>query len=307
MYNFAAGQKEAFPLAGWWLSDVGNRANDSGPVYGEENQKLSNWKDSGVEQLRNAGVVWKNMAAISHSVSSSDEFLAFLRCSAFSLRPQASSTHAEKLAPGLSGFSRSTLASISSSSSCGNRMPLYEDLLFLCPVAIVSTYVMSISCDNTGRIKTSEVFKHKLIDVFKHHEIRYLNTLSTDKAQQTHKIATPQSAVTLPRRLTTNDRRSIEVAMSNHTTPIAGRNTHIQQHAQSHQRFVFIFAAIRRNSTEIAPEMRHVSAFSEREARKALASDFILLFAGRLPIHAQNQSASNPAMSTRIEAERDDQ
>ncbi|MDP8860702.1 host cell division inhibitor Icd-like protein [Serratia marcescens] len=72
--------------------------------------------------------------------------------------------------------------------------------------------------------------------------------------------------------------------MSNHTTPIAGRNTHIQQHAQSHQRFVFIFAAIRRNSTEIAPEMRHVSAFSENEARKVLVSDFILLFAGRLPI-----------------------
>ncbi|WP_165385142.1 host cell division inhibitor Icd-like protein [Serratia marcescens] len=95
--------------------------------------------------------------------------------------------------------------------------------------------------------------------------------------------------------------------MSNHTTPIAGRNTHIQQHAQSHQRFVFIFAAIRRNSTEIAPEMRHVSAFSEREARKALASDFILLFAGRLPIHALNQSANKPAMSTRLEAERDDQ
>ena len=53
--------------------------------------------------------------------------LGFLRCSAFSLRPQASSTHAEKLAPGLSCFSRSTLASISSTNSYGNLIPLYAD------------------------------------------------------------------------------------------------------------------------------------------------------------------------------------
>lgn len=72
--------------------------------------------------------------------------------------------------------------------------------------------------------------------------------------------------------------------MSDHTTPITGRNTRTQQHTQGHQRFVFIFAAIRRNSPKIAPEMRHVSAFSENEARKVLVSDFVLLFAGRLPI-----------------------
>lgn len=72
--------------------------------------------------------------------------------------------------------------------------------------------------------------------------------------------------------------------MSDHTTPITGRITHTQQYTQGHQRFVFIFAAIRRDSPKIAPEMRHVSAFSENEARKVLASDFILLFAGRLPI-----------------------
>lgn len=109
-------------------------------------------------------------------------------------------------------------------------------------------------------------------------------TLSTDKAQEAHKIATPRSGGTLPRRLTTNVIKSNEVAMSDHTTPITGRNTRTQQHTQGHQRFVFIFVAIRRNSPKIAPEMRHVSAFSENEARKVLVSDFVLLFAGRLPI-----------------------
>lgn len=57
--------------------------------------------------------------------------LGFLRCSAFSLQLHASSTHAEKLALGLSFFSRSMLASTFSIMSCGKRMPLYIVLLFM--------------------------------------------------------------------------------------------------------------------------------------------------------------------------------
>ena len=72
-------------------------------------------------------------SGITHASGSA---LDFLRCSDLSLRPQASSTHAEKLAPEFSAFSRSTLASISSTNSYGNLIPLYADLLFLCPVAI---------------------------------------------------------------------------------------------------------------------------------------------------------------------------
>lgn len=60
----------------------------------------------------------------SHHGADSDysDSLAFRRCSYFNLRPQASKTHAEKLALGLVNFSCSTLASIPSISSCGNRI-----------------------------------------------------------------------------------------------------------------------------------------------------------------------------------------
>lgn len=215
----------------------------------------------------------------SKPVQPSGVSLVFLRCSALSLRPQASSTQAEKLALGFSGFSRSTLASISSINSCGNRMPLYEDLLFLCPVAIASAYVvMLVSDDNTGRLKTSEVFKHKMIDVFKHHEIRYLNTLSTGKAQEAHKIATPRSAGTLPRRLTTNVNHSNEAAMSNHTTPLAGRNSFTPN------KFTWRFLAISRTDRNAKPCRMSVEAHTEREARQVLAPHFILSLAARLPV-----------------------
>lgn len=77
---------------------------------------------------------------------------AFFRCSAFNLRLQASSTHAEKLAEELSALSRSTLASISSIRSCGKRMPTREDLLFLFPVAITDSLI-NIFGERTPYIK----------------------------------------------------------------------------------------------------------------------------------------------------------
>ena len=67
----------------------------------------------------------------SKPVQLSGSDLAFLRCSDLSFRPQASRTQAENLAPALSAFSRSTLASISSIRSYGKRIPTREDLLFL--------------------------------------------------------------------------------------------------------------------------------------------------------------------------------
>ena len=74
----------------------------------------------------------------SHHGADSDysDSLAFRRCSYFNLRPQASKTHAEKLALGLVNFSCSTLASIPSISSCGNRIFFFADLLFVLPLDI---------------------------------------------------------------------------------------------------------------------------------------------------------------------------
>ncbi len=124
----------------------------------------------------------------------------FLRSSALSLRPQASSTQAEKLDEGLSSFSLSTLASISSIKSCGKRIPLYSDLLFLWPVAMLLTCEKCFNTKNhTARSKNNKVFKQNSIDVFKHFALWYLNTLSTGDTQ----ITKPSSALTLTGLLTT--------------------------------------------------------------------------------------------------------
>lgn len=107
----------------------------------------------------------------SNLVQLSDSDLAFLRCSDLSFRPQASSTQAEKLEFGFSSLSRSTLASISSTSSYGKRMPLVVDLLFLNPVAIrppVSWCLCTIQEKNIN----------KTLEVFVHRELRCLCTLS---------------------------------------------------------------------------------------------------------------------------------
>lgn len=136
-----------------------------------------------------------------HSLSAS---LVFLRCSAFSLRPQASSTHAEKLAPAFSFFSISMQASIDSTKSYGNRIPLYADLLFLCPVAIKeSRYWCFNTFEHTGGFKNAEVFKHKQLDGSDIVELECLNTLSTGKAQEVFKTAKPGSGGTLTGPLTT--------------------------------------------------------------------------------------------------------
>ncbi|HID7763884.1 TPA: host cell division inhibitor Icd-like protein [Proteus mirabilis] len=114
------------------------------------------------------GVQHNNLVNNIHSV----DCLA-LRFSDLSFFSQASITHDEKL-----DFSRSTLELISSSNSSGKRIPLYCDLLFLCPVAISK---FQSKCFNTRKniikIFSKEVFKQKYLDVFKQFDVTYLNTL----------------------------------------------------------------------------------------------------------------------------------
>lgn len=206
-------------------------------------------------------------SGITHASGSA---LDFLRCSDLSLRPQASSTHAEKLAPEFSAFSRSTLASISSTNSYGNLIPLYADLLFLCPVAIEDD---SCWCFNTRENKSSlqicEVFKYFWLDVFKHLDIRYLNTLSTAKAQVRHKNSEARRCDNTNGPLTTNVSLDNEAAMKDHTTHPQGRNNYIW-------RFLAL-SAIGRN-------VIHITATTEREAREQSPAGCVMVFAGRLPV-----------------------
>lgn len=201
----------------------------------------------------------------SNLVQLSDSDLAFLRCSDLSLRPQASRTQAEKLAPELSAFSRSTLASISSIRSCGNRIPTRDDLLFLLPVAIVDNPLI-IFGECTPYIKVS---RNKTLDVGAHQNIKWLHTLSTGKAQEVSNAAKPRGALTPSGLLTTSVISSNEAAMKDHITHPQGRNNYIW-------RFLAL-SAIGRN-------VIHITATTEREAREQSPAGCVMVFAGRLPV-----------------------
>ncbi|EPD3396948.1 Uncharacterised protein [Klebsiella quasipneumoniae] len=277
---------------------VGHSANENSPVQAKKKGRIPNptlcfmlfqlsylISDTIAltTQYEEYAVATKKITAIAsrhlHRVESgithaSGSALDFLRCSDLSLRPQASSTHAEKLAPEFSAFSRSTLASISSTNSYGNLIPLYADLLFLCPVAIEDD---SCWCFNTRENKSSlqicEVFKYFWLDAFKHLDIRYLNTLSTAKAQVRHKNSEARRCDNTNGPLTTNVSVDNEAAMNDHITHPQGRNNYIWR-----------FLALNRHDKKATPCRLSVEAATERDARRILAPHFILSLAARLPV-----------------------
>lgn len=206
----------------------------------------------------------------SNPVQLSGSDLDFLRCSDLSLRPQASRTQAEKLAFGFSSLSLSMQASIASTKSYGNRIPLYADLLFLCPVAISkSRYWCFNTSEHTGGSHNAKVFKHKQLDGCDVDDLKCLNTLSTGKAQEVSKAAKPRGALTPSGLLTTSVISSNEAAMKDHITHPQGRNNYIW-------RFLAL-SAIGRN-------VIHIIAATEREAREQSPAGCVMVFAGRLPV-----------------------
>lgn len=210
-----------------------------------------------------------------HPYSSSVVVLfVLLRCSDFSFRPQASRTHAEKLAFGFSFLSFSMQASIDSTKSYGNRIPLYADLLFLCPVAIgKSHYWCFNTSEHTGGLINAKVFKHKHLDEGNDLDLKCLNTMATGKVLKVSNTAKPRGALTPSGLLTTNDRNSIEAAMKDHITHPQGRNN-----------YTWRFLAINRHDKKAKPCRLSVVAATEREARSILAPHFILSLAARLPV-----------------------
>ncbi len=54
----------------------------------------------------------------------------------------------------------------------------------------------------------------------------------------------------------------------------------------THPTFCFLFAAVRRSALTASPRMVRTVADSERNARRQLARDYVLSFAGRLPVKA---------------------
>jgi len=54
----------------------------------------------------------------------------------------------------------------------------------------------------------------------------------------------------------------------------------------THPTFCFLFAAVRRSALAAAPRIVRTVADSEHNARRLLARDYVLSFAGRLPVKA---------------------
>lgn len=202
----------------------------------------------------------------SHHGADSDysDSLAFRRCSYFNLRPQASKTHAEKLALGLVNFSCSTLASIPSISSCGNRIFFFADLLFVLPLDIDAPHLNGLY----GRTQYSKKNEMLSIDMCAHMILICAHSLSfvTQIKQRPAVLATHAG------RLTTNDSESIEVAMRNHTTHPQGRDSH------DLNKYIWRFIAL----STAQPRVITIEATSEQEARQQSPAGCVMVFAARI-------------------------
>ncbi len=187
----------------------------------------------------------------SNPVQLSGSDLAFLRCSDLSLRPQASRTHAEKLAPALSAFSRSTLASISSISSCGNRIFFCADLAF---TALVAIYPPAYS-EGTPYQKNS------------------LTCTPTENIVGVHLEVEDTQDTAKPGSVTSTNRAS------DHNVTEAYIMACIQ-HTQTRPKYQYRFLAL----SAIGRNVIHIIAATEREAREQSPAGCVMVFAGRLPV-----------------------
>ncbi|MGJ7339754.1 host cell division inhibitor Icd-like protein [Morganella morganii] len=177
---------------------------------------------------------------------------------------QASITQDEKLTVFLEQSIPFIANSISSINSCGKRIPLYCDLLFLCPVAIE---IIQSKCfntiKNTVNIFPMEVFKQKWLDVFKQIEVTYLNTLIINIKKKQN----PVGAVNTNRVSNHNVKRGNTMAMYKST--------------QTHPKFKWRFFSCQQS------RYFTVEARSEQEARSMLP-DAPCLFSARFRQSLQN-------------------
>lgn len=230
------------------------------------------------EENHNLAATQDNKVALGNPVTyesfvgqPSGDSLAFLRCSALSLRPQASSTQDEKLALGFSALSRSTLESISSINSCGKRIPFVADLLFTARVAIERS-------PNCARTPYRKFTGKKSIDVPQHLDLKCPNTTDVHWC----KIAKPGSVGTLTG-LLTKPLIEVTIMACSHDTQTRPAKTYLWR-----------FIALNRTDLKSAPCRLSVEAATERDARRILAPHYILSLAARLP--ATVEEISIPAI-----------
>lgn len=91
------------------------------------------------------------------------------------------------------------------------------------------------------------------------------------------------AGIPTPVRATTHERRNSGGSFIKLTLEIACMAMVL---TAAHPEFTFIFAAIRRTDAAARPCMLRTVAGDERSARASLARDYVLSFAGRLPVKA---------------------
>ncbi|EKI8625560.1 host cell division inhibitor Icd-like protein, partial [Escherichia coli] len=146
--------------------------------------------------------------------------------------------------------------------SCGTRAFRACDFAFVVPVAISIPLV-----DWWGTVYTEKA------------QIKLL-TWATPKTYsgphlkiiKAHKCKAPQVSLPLAGLLTTNDSRSIEVAMRNHTTHPQGRDSH------NLNKYIWRFIAL----STAQPRVIHIEATSEQEARQQSPDGCVMVFAARI-------------------------
>lgn len=236
------------------ISAVPHSANEISPVQEKRKGGISNptlWLVVYRQTTENPAV---HSITGSKPVQLSGSDLAFLRCSDLSFRPQASRTQAEKLAPALSAFSRSTLASISSISSCGNRIFFCADLAFTDLVAI---YPPAYS-EGTPYQKNS------------------LTCTPTENIVGVHLEVEDTQDTAKPGSVTSTNRAS------DHNVTEAYIMACIQ-HTQTRPKYQYRFLAL----SAIGRNVIHITATTEREAREQSPAGCVMVFAGRLPVQGR--------------------
>ncbi|HCO6709813.1 TPA: host cell division inhibitor Icd-like protein [Escherichia coli] len=151
--------------------------------------------------------------------------------------------------------------SISSITSWGKRIFFICDLLLMFPVAIRMSGYFEVCTHYTKRCV------NKTLDTVAHLNLICMHTNNCGVY-----TATPRSGGTHAGRLTTNDRKSIEVAMRNHTTHPQGRDSH------DLNKYIWRFIAL----STAQPRVIHIVATSEQEARQQSPDGCVMVFAARI-------------------------
>ncbi|EKD4397317.1 host cell division inhibitor Icd-like protein [Escherichia coli] len=155
----------------------------------------------------------------------------------------------------------SLTCSIASTTSCGARACNFCDLLL-----IWSLSISGFLCDYWNPVYTKKT-KTKCLKWIP------LGDYTGIQLSNYHSMQTRLERIAvLSQPLTTNDRKSIEVAMLNHTTHPQGRDSH------NLNKYIWRFIAL----STAQPRVITIEATSEQEARQQSPAGYVMVFAARI-------------------------